>query len=587
MTKTILLIDDDHFVLRTLTKCLKGCGYTVVTAASGEEALEKSGVSKFDLIISDIRMPQMNGIETLKRIRQQPNNDGKFTPAIIITGYAGEKTYRADEALGIVGYLYKPFELDEFVTLVKRHIEPIPVYERAASRIAVTFPLRLTWKESQFHSPSEIIGQTLTISEDGLSITVDQEVPLNSEVKVYLDPLEGYPPIHADARIVWSEIQGREKKHCYGLHFSKLEKDGIYTLREIINKYKSLSGQFVSLTKQLHQFVQKVKDTFDSFDKEHSDEQERINFLKARRDETFKKLTEYFDQIWDIVKDFDRDRYVIHKDYYQRTLGVLLLDPIVTNRRIHQKPLGYPGDYIIMNYIYNYHGDKAYLGNSTYEKLINHYTCNLPVSCSNIARKDFLKNMITEVINDNKISHPKIISIGCGSARELIELLNEGRFNKPSLFSCLDLEIEALKYIQNAIETIPFEKAQYSSIRYIHKDLINIIRDRNLKDEIKGHNLIYLSGIYDYLTDRMAERLIKELYSLLAREGKLIVCNISSSKINSKYRAYYEPLGEWCMVHRNEKEMLRWTDNLPKVSSEFVYPSNGSGYNFLIIKKIK
>jgi hypothetical protein len=303
--------------------------------------------------------------------------------------------------------------------------------------------------------------------------------------------------------------------------------------------------------------------------------------LKENKEETFKTLTAYYTKIWDIVKKFDRVRYAIHKDYYQRLLAYLLLEPIETNNRIYKKPLGYPGDYVIMEYIYNYSGDNIYLGNSTYEKIINNYTCNIPVASSNVARKIFLKDMIIETVAKNR--SPKIISLGCGSARELIETLSEGKIDKPTLFKCLDLEQEALKYIENNIEKINVDKKRFLIIEYIHRDITSIIRDKKLRDEIKGHNLIYLSGVYDYLSDKMAERILIDLYDLLENNGNLVVCNISLE--NNTHRAYYELLGEWCMLHRTEEEMLKWTKKLKGALVEFIYPPKGDNYHFLLIRK--
>lgn len=581
MVKTILIIDDDRLVLKTLARYLKNCGFSVVQAMSGVEALEKVEISVPDLIISDIRMPGMSGIETIRRIREQANNHKKSIPVIVITGYAGDEPSIQDGTLGIAGYLYKPFEIDEFIKVVKDNLEIVPTYIRAHPRIVTTFPIRLKIKNQETGLLSEISAETLTLSEGGLSVSTAHKIPLDLEVKVFFEPPSAHSPFNVDARIVWSCSKKNEESYHYGLQFLNIRSGHISILREILNKHKLLSEQFVSLTRELQNFVESIRCKFDEFDKMHRNEQDRIEFLRKNRKDVFGQLTEYFTKIWAVVKDFDRVRYIIHKDYYQRALGYLLLDPIEINRRIYQKPLGYPGDYVIMNYIYDYKGDKAYLGSSTYEKLINNYTCTIPVSCSNVARKDFLKKIIIETIHNNEA--PKIISLGCGSARELIETLEEG-INKPTLFKCLDLELGALKYIENVLDKISLEKKRPLSIKYIHRDITGIIRDKKLRDEIKDNNLIYLSGVFDYLSDKMAERITSELYALLERNGTLIICNISLE--NNTHRAYYELLGEWCMIHRTKKEMLSWVENLQGASSEFAHPLYGDNYHFLVVRKL-
>ncbi len=160
MAKKILVIDDDRLVLRTLSKYLKDCGYFVIAASNGTEALEKAEDIAVDLIISDIRMPGMSGIEAIKRITQRNN-----VPAIVITGYAGDDSYQLDESLKINDFLYKPFEIDDFIKIVKKNLEPRLTYARAHSRILANFPVKLKFKERQYGLPEEIAGETLTLSE--------------------------------------------------------------------------------------------------------------------------------------------------------------------------------------------------------------------------------------------------------------------------------------------------------------------------------------------------------------------------------------------------------------------------------------
>jgi extracellular factor (EF) 3-hydroxypalmitic acid methyl ester biosynthesis protein len=260
----------------------------------------------------------------------------------------------------------------------------------------------------------------------------------------------------------------------------------------------------------------------------------------------------------------------------------LLLELIGTNRHVYQKPLGYPGDYIMMNYIYEYNGNNNYLGNSSYEKLINNYTCNIPISCSNIKRKEFLKEKILETLEGK--DEAKILSIACGPARELIELLKENKINKPLFFKCLDFEKRALDYIDNEIKKIEAIKRKLFSIEYICRDITSIIRDKGLKENLKAQDLIYAFGMFDYLSERMASRLMKELYQLLDKEGKLIICNVSLE--NSGHRAYYELLGEWNMVHRTKEQLLSWTKDISNAGEiKFEYPTYSTNYLFLSINK--
>lgn len=121
--KNILVIDDEGLVTKSLQKLLKKEGYAVVVAASGDEAIKQCKSQEFDLIVSDIRMPELDGIETVKKIRQLLKEAGKRPiPEILITGFAEEDSYRRALELKVTDYIYKPFDMKEFVNTVRRNL---------------------------------------------------------------------------------------------------------------------------------------------------------------------------------------------------------------------------------------------------------------------------------------------------------------------------------------------------------------------------------------------------------------------------------------------------------------------------------
>lgn len=122
--KKILVIDDDHLVVKTIGKLLEAEGYTVVTSESGQEALSIMEKQDVDLVISDIRMPGMNGVETInvmndhfKKVEKNP------PPFIFITGYAEQKMNESAKDLKPSDFLYKPFNKDEFLNSIKLAME--------------------------------------------------------------------------------------------------------------------------------------------------------------------------------------------------------------------------------------------------------------------------------------------------------------------------------------------------------------------------------------------------------------------------------------------------------------------------------
>lgn len=123
MPKRILVIDDEELVLKSITKLLEKAGYDVIACQAGEEALQKIKRRAVDLIVCDVRMPKLNGIETIQEIRKILNDQkNKTTPEILITGYADEIQNKQIESLGVKEYLYKPFDLRDFLSCIKRSL---------------------------------------------------------------------------------------------------------------------------------------------------------------------------------------------------------------------------------------------------------------------------------------------------------------------------------------------------------------------------------------------------------------------------------------------------------------------------------
>ena len=262
-------------------------------------------------------------------------------------------------------------------------------------------------------------------------------------------------------------------------------------------------------------------------------------------------------------------------------LEPLLGREIEINSHIYQKPLGYPGDYAVQNYILDYHKGQ-YLGKTTYQKLINYYTCNIPIAKSNVKRKDFLKTKISDTL-DSK-NRVRILSVASGPLRELIELVREGKIDRPLQFTCVDFEERTLQYVKSEMNGIESEKKRLLEINYIRQNISGLIRDKTFSKEVGGQDLVYSAGLFDYLNDRLATKFVQILYSLVDKNGTLIICNASSK--NSSVRSYYELLGDWVFYHRTKEDLLAWVHDI-KTSHEIKFdaPVGGEGYLYLHVKK--
>jgi len=113
----ILLVDDDRAVKQVLSESLEAEGHSVITAENGIDALKLIAEHRFDLILLDIMMPRMDGLELCQRIRDQYPG-----PIVMISG----RDRKADKVIGLTlgadDYITKPFEIDEVISRVKAHI---------------------------------------------------------------------------------------------------------------------------------------------------------------------------------------------------------------------------------------------------------------------------------------------------------------------------------------------------------------------------------------------------------------------------------------------------------------------------------
>lgn len=341
------------------------------------------------------------------------------------------------------------------------------------------------------------------------------------------------------------------------------------------------NSSFIKLTKDMVDFIKKVRFDFRKFDLSYKKFHQRIDFVRKNKSEIFKQFTEHFDKIWDIVNLMDRNNYFKYRTYYQE----LLLNKIILNseinKHIYYKPLGYSGDYQIMNYIYDFHGDENYLGHSSYEMLINNYSCNIDISCSNIRRKNYFKKKISEVITTN--NNAKILNVACGPARELIELMEENQELPSFDMVCLDQEKKALDYLQNKLSTLRNIKNKSVRIIYENKDIASFFKKELFKKKAANYDLVYASGLFDYLNDRSCKKLVSFFCDLLKSTGEFIVCN--ADRDNQRQCAYYEFLQEWELLYRTKLDMLNWSEALQNVDVEFVDFPEKNNYLFLKIKK--
>jgi len=121
-SKTILVVDDSAALRQVVSVILRGAGYEVIEGCDGADALAKLNGQRVHLIISDLNMPNMDGIAFLKEVKQLPAY--RFTPVIMLTTEGRESKRFEGRAAGARAWMLKPFRAEVMLGAVKKLVLP-------------------------------------------------------------------------------------------------------------------------------------------------------------------------------------------------------------------------------------------------------------------------------------------------------------------------------------------------------------------------------------------------------------------------------------------------------------------------------
>ena len=125
MTKTILIVEDNELNLKLFRDLLKANGYDTVETNEGIEAVGLARNTQPDLIIMDIQLPEISGLDITRKIKSDP--EMKHIPVIAVTAFAMKDDEEKILQAGCEAYLSKPIAIDQFLGTVRRFIEPVHV----------------------------------------------------------------------------------------------------------------------------------------------------------------------------------------------------------------------------------------------------------------------------------------------------------------------------------------------------------------------------------------------------------------------------------------------------------------------------
>jgi len=125
----ILVVEDDPDIMRIITHALRGAGHLVIPAYGGEDALRKVQQHLPDLVITDLAMPKVSGVELIQGIKKNPAT--RHIPCVAVTAHVWEFLAQSAGDAGCEGYLGKPFTHRQLVEFVNKHL---PAQEAAEAK---------------------------------------------------------------------------------------------------------------------------------------------------------------------------------------------------------------------------------------------------------------------------------------------------------------------------------------------------------------------------------------------------------------------------------------------------------------------
>lgn len=241
-----------------------------------------------------------------------------------------------------------------------------------------------------------------------------------------------------------------------------------------------------------------------------------------------------------------------HKLYTQHELHPLVLSaPFVY--QAYSKPFGYAGDYKIVNMMVKNREE----GPNIYSMIIHKLNLDLSIAVAHRNRINILENKITDTskhaFNKNHCAH--IISIGCGPAIEIQRFIKNQSLSNRCHFHILDFNKETIDYASNAIKSEIAKNHRSTFLTQAQLSVTDLIKSSskglNLH-ELDKYDLVYCAGLFDYLSDKIGNKLIEYFYKITRPGGKIIITNVHPQNPN---RYALEFILDWFLMYRDENQL--------------------------------
>ena len=231
--------------------------------------------------------------------------------------------------------------------------------------------------------------------------------------------------------------------------------------------------------------------------------------------------------------------------------------------RTNAKPRGYQGDSEMMQMIYDdeYAARDIISEGGILGRLLHKYSISTAEAQAVRNRRALILGELQKVLaaRDSVPGPHRLLSVACGPAREVADLLTGADVDSSGFqITLLDQDGTALEEARDNIERAGNARGgERASVAYVKESVIALLRPGKRREKLGTFDFIYSMGLFDYLPDALAGRLMRALYDMLSPGGTLLVGNYAQNIPNKEYMYY---LCDWPLEFRTEQQMLGMLD---------------------------
>ena len=440
-------------------------------------------------------------------------------------------------------------------------------------------------------------GEILNFAINGLAFQTDKVLEVSKD-----DPIEGFRVRFGDKELYRGDVAVRYAKNqgkgtFVGVELLEgiIDAEEIFGIKNTIQQLSAIEGtsrildgdistdykDIISDVVFLMSTYKKMLSHQDRFlasltDQERRD-QEGARILQTAEEEFSPRFNAFRVKLNDLTKNQKEGP----RDLYRRYTEAILLPHLLSAPlpyRCFVKPLGYPGDYILMSQVYN----EERLGDRLYDKLIHQVTVREePMAVAVCCRKDYILSKIRAAVYAHADSAPcRIMNLGSGPAREIAQFV--AGFEGPTKvsFTLIDQDQRALAYTNSVLSRLLFSAPRPPvKANYMYIGFKKLIKEQKIFELLPQQDLIYSAGLFDYVTKRSASRLLSYLYQKLKPGGKLVIGNFRWPNDATWCLEYWM---DWHLTYRTEEELTSLADEIPD-SADKEFEAEASGYNFFLV----